>query len=161
MSLRGDYKQPVLAPKMRVSHPEDSSCPPSTISSIVWPNPRCGAVGQPAPPSISTPQQNWNARTITVIQLIFSLGFLCSMPGSSVRRSLTQTVAPVLLLSRLPPTLYPPRHGGLVTFFPGRKSFPLQGRNARIPPSSGKEPSQCNQRIFLCFIFFSRGNQSL
>lgn len=40
--------------------------------------------------------------------------------------------------------------------FPRHKSFPLLARNARIPPSIGKEIFKCNQRIFLCFIFFPR-----
>lgn len=39
--------------------------------------------------------------------------------------------------------------------FPRHKSFPLPERNARIPPSIGKEIFKCNQRIFLCFIFSS------
>lgn len=40
---------------------------------------------------------------------------------------------------------------------PRHKSFPLQAWNARIPPSTGKEIFKCNQRIFLCFIYFFPG----
>lgn len=56
--------------------------------------------------------------------------------------------------SSLPPSSQAQSPNHLV---PRHKSFPLQARKPRIPPSTGKEIFKCNQRIFLCFIYFFPG----
>ena len=125
------------------------------ISSILWPYPSWWAC--PAIHFDSTAEIKCT-HTVAIIQLIFSLGFLCSVPGSFVRPSLTPNCCTCVTMEIAPSSLPPssqaqsPNH-----LVPRHKSFPLQARKPRIPPSTGKEIFKCNQRIFLCFIYFFPG----
>lgn len=125
------------------------------ISSVLWPYPSWWAC--PAIRFNSTAKIKCT-HTVAVIQLIFSLGFLCSTPGSFVRPSLTPNCCTCAAMERAPsslPPAHPPRHGALITLFPGTKAFLCKRRMLEFPQALARKYSNVIRgSSFVLFIFF-------